>query len=133
MNLPFRNTFLVTMIAAFGLAPLTAHAASPSAEPTTIPIATLVAAVAKRSDKKFIVDPRVKGDALLLTENPIALSYDDLLMVLNVHGFAAVTTGDYVRVVPDALARQFAPPISAGDKHPAGEYVTRVTVPERLA
>ena len=126
MNLPLHKTFVVAMIAAFGLAPLATRAASQTDEPNTIPISTLVAAVAKRSGKKFIVDPRVKGDALLLQENPTALSYDDLLMVLNVHGFAAIATGDYVRVVPDPIARQIATPVATDDNHPAGEYVTRV-------
>jgi len=126
MNLLLHKTVVVATIAAFGLAPWATRAASQSDEPNTVPITTLVAAVAKRSGKKFIVDPRVRGDALLLQDNPTALSYDNLLMVLNVHGFAAVTTGDYVRVVPDPIVRQLALPIADGDQHPAAEYVTRV-------
>lgn len=125
MNLELRKTFAVAIVAAFGLAPLATSAAQGDGA-NTVPISTVLAAVAKRSGKKFIVDPRVQGDVTLLQENPAALSYDDFLMLMNVHGFAAVTTGDYVRVVPDASVRQLPLPIADGDKHSPAEYVTRV-------
>jgi general secretion pathway protein D len=126
MNRKLGKAFAVAVVVALGLPPLTTNAASQSDGPNTVPITTVVAAVAKRSGKKFIVDPRVQGDAILLQENPAALSYDDFLMLLNVHGFTAVTTGDYVRVVPEASVRQMALPLSNGDKHPLAEYVTSV-------
>ena len=63
---------------------------------------------------------------MLLQVDPSTLSYDGFLMLLNVHGFAAVTSDDYVRVVPDAIVRQLPLPIADGDKHPAAEYVTRI-------
>lgn len=132
MNIQLRKAFAVAVVVAFGLPSLAANAASQSDGTNTVPISTVVAAVAKRSGKKFIVDPRVQGDALLLQENPAALSYDDLLMLLNVHGFAAVTTGDYVRVVPEASVRQMALPISNGDKRPLAEYVTRIVPVKNL-
>src|SRR5688572_30650589 len=119
------NAFAVAAAIAF-LAPTATRAEQQGSGANTVPISTLIASVAKRSGTKFIVGPRVQGDAMLLQANPGALSYDDLLMVLNVHGFAAVTTGDYVRVVPDASVRQLALPVADGDKHPLGEYVTRV-------
>ena len=126
MNRKLRKAFAVAVVVAFGLAPFATSAEQQGSGADTVPISTLIATVAKRSGKKFIVDPRVQGDAMLLQVNPSALSYDDLLMVLNVHGFAAITTGDYVRVVPDPLVRQMALPIVDGDKHPLAEYVTRV-------
>jgi len=116
----------VAVVAAFGLAPEVTNAAQESEGWNTVALATVVAAVAKRSGKKFIVDPRVQGDAILFNANPGSLSYDDLLVLLNVHGFTAITTGDYVRVIPEASVRQVALPIADGDKHPLAEYVTRV-------
>lgn len=127
MNIQLRKTLAVAMVAASGLAPFApATAASQGDGLNTVPITTVVAAVAKRTGKKFIVDPRLQGDALLSQENPAAMSYDDLLMLLNVHGFAAITTGDYVRVVPEASVRQMALPIADGDKYSPAEYVTRI-------
>lgn len=124
MHPQLRKAFVFVMACA--LPSLATSAESRSDGANTIPISTVIAAVAKRSGKKFIVDPRVQGDAVLLQDNPAALSYDDFLMLLNVHGFAAVTNGDYVRVVPEASVRQLALPIAAGDQHPLAEYVTRV-------
>lgn len=130
MNNPLYKSLAIAVVAALGFAPLATNAASDGAN--TVPLTTVIEAVAKRSGKKFIVDPRVQGDALLLQESPASLTYEGFLMLLNVHGFTAVTTGDYVRVVPDASVRSLALPIADGDKHPAGEYVTRIIRPKSL-
>jgi general secretion pathway protein D len=126
MNLELRKACALAIVVAFGLSPPASSAEPRSDGANTVPITTVVAAVAKRSGKKFIVDPRVQGDAVLLQENPATLSYDDFLMLINVHGFAAVTTGEYVRVVPDAAVRSMALPVADGDKYSPAEYVTRV-------
>jgi general secretion pathway protein D len=126
MNRKLRKAFAVAAVVAFGLAPFATSAEQQDDGANTVPLSTVIAAVAKRSGKKFIVDPRVRGDAVLLQESPATMSYDGFLMLLNVHGFAAITTGDYVRVVPDASVRQLALPIADGDKHALAEYVTRV-------
>lgn len=50
-----------------------------------------------------------------------------LLSVLQVQGFTAVDDGKYVRIVPDANARQLAIPVLTGDgAYANAEYVTRV-------
>ena len=126
MQSQFRKTLAIAIVVAFGLAPEVTNAAQEGEGWNTVPLSTVVAAVAKRSGKKFVVDPRVQGDAILFNVNPASMSYDDFLVLLNVHGFTAVTTGDYVRVVPEASVRQFALPIADGDKHPLAEYVTKV-------
>ena len=126
MTSRFRGALAVVGALALATTPLEANAQSESAGANTVPIATVLAAVAKSSGKKFVVDPRVTGDVLLLQGKPATLSYDDLLMVLQVHGFAAVTTGDYVRVMPDAGVRHMALPIADGDNFRPAEYVTKV-------
>jgi general secretion pathway protein D len=125
MNMSFSKTLAATVALAIGFVPLAISAEPRSDGANTVPLTTIIAAVAKRSGKKFIVDPRVQGDAVM-QENPAALSYDDFLLLMNVHGFGAVTNGDTVRVVPDALMRQMALPIADGDNHPVAEYVTRI-------
>jgi len=122
---------LYRILAVAVLVTLASASLAQSAEPEretwkTTPLSTVVAAVAKRSGKKFVVDPRVQGDVVLFNDNPASLSYDDFLVLLNVHGFAAVTTDDYVRVIPDAAIRQMALPVANGDKHPLAEYVTTI-------
>jgi len=125
MNNRVRKAFTTAVVVTFGLAPLATKAEPRSDGANTVPITTVIAAVAKSTGKKIFVDPRVQGDAVLQV-NPAALSYDDFLMLMSVHGFAAVSNGDYVRVAPEAAARQMPVPIADGDKHPLGEYVTRI-------
>jgi type II secretory pathway component GspD/PulD (secretin) len=92
-----------------------------------VPIATLIEAVAKRTGKTFIIDPRVQGEALLVGGDPAKVDYAQLLSVLQVHGFAVVADGDVVRVIPEATVRQQPLPYVAGrESHPDAEYVTKM-------
>jgi general secretion pathway protein D len=76
-----------------------------------IPIAQLLATVAKSSGKKFIVDPRVRAEVSLVGINPSSVSYAQLLEILQVHGFVAAEQGGVVLVVPDANARTLGAPL----------------------
>ena len=52
--------------------------------------------------------------------------YEAFLSVLEVHGYAAVTSGDIIKIIPNATARQYAGPIgTAGAKGP-DDIVTQV-------
>jgi general secretion pathway protein D len=91
-----------------------------------VPVEELIAAVAKRTGKTFIIDPRVQGEAVLIGIDPAKIDYAELLSVLQVHGFAAVARGDVVRVIPDANVRQQPLAIVTGkESHPDAEFVTR--------
>lgn len=106
------------------------HAQAQSSSPASnnaVPIAQVIAGTAKKTGKKFLVDPRVAGDVTVIGIDPNGLDYPTLLSVLQVHGFAAVDDGKYIRVVPDASARQLAIPVLSNDGSYAGaEYVSRV-------
>ncbi len=94
-----------------------------------VPVAKLIEAIAKRTGKTFIVDPRVQGEAVLIGGDPAKLDYAELLSVLQVHGFVVVAHGDVVRVIPDTTVRQQPVPIVTGrDAHPDAEYVTKVFI-----
>jgi general secretion pathway protein D len=63
----------------------------------------------------------------LIGEKPSKVTYDELLTILNTYGFAAVETGGYVKVVPDAMVRsEPLPVVSGNEKLPGDEYVTAV-------
>lgn len=99
----------------------------PAASEDAVPIARVIAGVAKTTGKKFLVDPRVRADVTLIGFDPDRLDYATMLSVLHVHGFAAVDDGKYVRVLPDPGARHLAIPLLTGnDSHPNAEYVSRV-------
>jgi general secretion pathway protein D len=100
---------------------------SPPTLAGAVPIERLIAAVAKRTGKKFIVDPRLRGDATLVGQEPTSIDYPALLLVLHVHGFAAVEDGGYVHVIPDANIRQYPVPLATGkESYAEGEYVNRL-------
>ena len=78
-------------------------------------INVLIATVAEITGRNFIVDPRVEGRVTVITSEPMtpAQIYDTFLSVLRVNGFAAVENGRLVRIVPDAVARQFDTPVQS--------------------
>jgi len=100
---------------------------APPALAGAVPLERVIAAVAKRTGKKFIVDPRLRGDATLIGQEPTSIDYPALLLILHVHGFAAVEDGGYVHVIPDANVRMYPLPLAAGkDSYAEGEYVSKL-------
>lgn len=126
MTVKSRVALAVTAVFAFGFTPFAATAQSSDVGDKTTPIGTVIAGVAKRTGKKFFVDPRVRAEVLTIQDNLAELSYDDLLTLLDIHGFAAVTTGNYVTVIPSANVRQMALPQAGDEQHPLAEHVTKV-------
>jgi general secretion pathway protein D len=94
---------------------------------TGIPLERLIAIVARKTNKKYLLDPRVNAQIHLVGQDPSSLTYNELLTILQVYGFVAMEGGGYIRVLPDANARQTAqPPITAGQTYPDAQYVTYV-------
>lgn len=86
----------------------------PQGQPTITPafrdadLAQVIEAVQQITGKTFIVDPRVRAQVTILSSTPMTPDafYEAFLSLLTVHGFIAVPTGNIVRIVPDANARQ---------------------------
>jgi general secretion pathway protein D len=121
------------------LMPMIATAADPApagAGPNyaTIEIGDLIARVARRTGKQFIVDPRVRAEVPLIGLETDRVDYPRLLAILNVHMFATYEAGGVVRVVPDANARQL--PIPVTTNVPAGalddELVSVILTPKNM-
>jgi general secretion pathway protein D len=92
-----------------------------------VPISRLLATVAKKTGKKFVVDPQVRGDAEIVGQDAANISYGDLLTILHVYGFTAVEYGGYVNVVPDAGVRHLpVPQLSGKESRPDAEFVSKV-------
>lgn len=130
MRVRIRNSIVVAVALLTAVAAPCAGAqgeasATPAAD--AVPVARLIEAVAKRTGKTFIVDPRVQGEAMLIGADPSKIDYADLLSVLQVHGFAVIAHGDLVRVIPEATVRQQpVPTVTGREAHPDAEYVTRM-------
>lgn len=110
-----------------------------AAEPTTSPcvaaasgsdfgieLTDLIAKVARRTGKQFIVDPRVRATVPKTGLDIEKVDYARLLAILAVNQFATYESDGVVKVVPDASARQFPIPVTTDvpPKALADEYVT---------
>jgi general secretion pathway protein D len=68
----------------------------------------VIEAVSQVTGKNFIVDPRVRAQVTMLSSTPMspAAFYEAFLAILQVHGFVAVPSGNVIKILPDANARQ---------------------------
>ncbi len=90
-----------------------------------IPIAQLIAAVAKSSGRRFVLDPRVRATVSLVGISPSSVSYSELLTILSVHGFVAGEQDGLMLVLPDANARTMpTQPLTERQTRPDSEIVT---------
>jgi len=96
------------------LAQQTAQAAAAAANATITPafrdaeLTEIIDAVATITGKTFIIDPRVRAQVTIRSSTPMSPEafYEVFLSILQVHGFVAVPSGDVIKIVPDANARQ---------------------------
>jgi general secretion pathway protein D len=92
-------------------------------------IGALISTVAEVSHKNFIVDPRVKGKVTVISSRPMNSDevYQVFLSILKVHGFAAVPSGEVIKIIPDVNAKQEdIPTATAAEPGSGDEMVTRV-------
>ena len=100
-----------------------------------VPIERVIAAVAKKTGKKYLIDPRVHGNVEILGQDLGAVTYGDLLSVLHLSGYTAVEGSNYISVIPLTDVRSMALPLAtAKDSYPDGQFVTLViTVKNTMA
>ena len=92
-------------------------------------ITTLIQTVSEVTGRNFIVDPRVKGKVTVISSSPMNNSslYETFLAVLQVQGFAAIPSGDTIKIVPETNARQDGGSYDSGGEGLAiDEVVTHV-------
>lgn len=83
---------------------------SKSARDNGIDIGELLDRYAKRTGRKFIIDPRVRASVDLAGIDAGQLTQEQLLAILRVYQFVAVPDHDFYVVVPDTNARQMIVP-----------------------
>lgn len=88
-------------------------------------IQSVIATIGEITGKTFVIDPRVQGQVTVVSSQPLSEDeiYGVFLSVLQVHGYAAISDGNVVRIVPDTIARQ-----QSSNMNLAGgeEIVTRI-------
>lgn len=92
-------------------------------------IRQVIEAVGEVTGRNFILDPRVKAQVTMLSASPMSADafYEAFLSILSVYGFVAVPSGDLIKILPDANARQ----LPGAESEPGGggrpdDIVTRV-------
>lgn len=92
-------------------------------------IRQVIEAVGAVTGKNFVLDPRVKAQVTMLSSAPMTPDafYEAFLSILSVYGFVAVPSGDIVKILPDANARQVpGAEITPDGGRLADDIVTRV-------
>jgi len=91
-------------------------------------IRQIVEAVGEVTQRNFIIDPRVNAKVTMLSSSPMTPEafYEAFLSILQVHGYIAVPSGDLIKIVPDATARQYAGPLGTTGAAGADDIVTQV-------
>ena len=124
----------IILVVALGLFSLMAAPLTWSQQATITPnykeadIRQIVEAVGEVTQKNFIIDPRVNAKVTMLSSSPMTPEafYEAFLSILQVHGYVAVTSGDLIKIVPDATARQFAGPMGTAGAAGGDDIITQV-------
>jgi len=126
----FRVLYVAALLAAIPVSAPAAEENTARAAPggPTIDLSELIARVARKSGKQFVIDPHANGTVPTAGFEVERVDYPMLLAILRVNGLATFTQGGIVSVVPDAIARQLSTPTLTADdpKIPDDELVTRV-------
>ncbi len=96
-------------------------------------IQALIATVSEITGKNFILGPNVQGKVTVISAKPMQPDeiYDVFLSVLRVHGYAAISQGSMIKIVPEAMAQQDGSASLNGAKaHAPDELITQI-VPVR--
>ena len=90
----------------------------------------IIEAVSQITGKTFIVDPRVRAQVTILSSTPMSPDafYETFLSILQVHGFVAVPSGNSIKIIPDANARQLPGQADLPDRvnSASDEFITQV-------
>lgn len=124
----FALEFATTAFFSQAPASQTETVSEPSADQTAgIPLTKIIDIVARKTGKKYVLDPRVNAKVQLAGVDLNRLTYPELLTILYVYGYAAVESGGFVLVVPNIEIRGMAiPTLSGKETVPDYQYVSAV-------
>jgi general secretion pathway protein D len=121
-------------IAAFAALPLVCGAEDSASRSGDggLELSDVIASYARRSNQKFIVDPRVRASGGLVGIDANKITYEQLLALASMHGAMVVKSDDVTIFAPDANARQQPTPVytNANFKALDDEWVTLLLAPK---
>ncbi len=91
-------------------------------------IRVLVNTISKATGTNFVIDPRVKGKITVLSSRPMSGDqlYSTFLSILQVHGYAAIPSGNVVKIVPEVNAKQDGGSLIDNFVAPNDDVITRI-------
>jgi len=91
-------------------------------------IRAFISQISDITERSFVVDPRVKGKVTVISTMNLteAEVFELFLSVLNVHGYAAVPSGELFKIVPNTGAKQDTIRFAKGENSRGEELITRV-------
>jgi len=83
-------------------------------------ITTVIDEVSRLTGKNFLIDPRVQGKISITSSTPMSDKelYQVFLSMLQVSGYAAIPSGDVIKIVPNIDAKTQSPDMLSLMKHP---------------
>jgi general secretion pathway protein D len=83
-------------------------------------IRAVIAEVSRVTGKNFLVDPRVQGKISVISSTPMSdiELYQVFLSMLQVSGYAAIPSGDVIKIVPNMDAKTISPDSLSLLRHP---------------
>ena len=110
-----------------GSSPAADNSADSKGRSDGVPIERVIAAVAKKTGKKYLIDSRVHGSVEIVGQDISTITYPELLSILLLNGATAVEGSNYVSVVPESIIRQMPLPLVTGkESYPEAQWVTTV-------
>jgi general secretion pathway protein D len=122
-----RPVFAALLLALVLVSPMRAQEQMVTPNYVGVDIRAIIQAVSSVTGRNFIIDPRVRQEVTMISSTPMSPDafYEAFLSILQVHGYAAVPTGEVIKIIPDASVRQF--PTSMSTSGSAGDdIVTQV-------
>jgi len=97
-------------------------------------IRQIVEAVSAVTNRNFIIDPRVNAKVTMLSKTPMSPEafYEAFLAILEVHQLAAMQSGDIIKIIPNATARQYGSPMGSGRAAGDDDIITQVIQVENV-
>lgn len=95
-------------------------------------IRAVIGEISRITGKNFIIDPRVQGKISIASGSPMTNEalYQVFLSMLQVSGYAAMPSGDVIKIIPALDAKTQAPDVLTQMKHPPhGEDVMVQVIP----
>lgn len=137
MNLLATHRSLPCLLAALLLTASLANAQQTTITPNykDADIRQVIEAVGEVTGQNFVLDPRVKAQVTMLSSVPMTADafYEAFLSILSVYGFVAVPSGNVIKILPDANARQVPGVEMTGGASRGDDIVTQVIQVQNVA